>query len=126
MFLAGVINKYEDEMICDLAETYHLFDYRKYKPSLIAVLVSGLKEDSRIYHAVNGGFSISSNTLLSIIADYCSLLWWSKTEDGSKNRNRPGSITQKSLNIQKKSKKNDVYMKFSNAEEFMKARYGGK
>lgn len=113
-------------MICDLAETYHLFDYRKYKPSLIAVLVSGLKEDSRLNHAINGGFSISSNTLLSIIADYCSLIWWSRTDDGLNNRNRPKSITQKSLNVHEEKKKNGAYMKFSSAEEFMKARYGGE
>ena len=38
----------EDALICDLAETYHIYDYRSLPVKLVATLSAGLRDDSRI------------------------------------------------------------------------------
>lgn len=38
----------EDLIICDLAETYHVLDYKSLPPTLVATLVAGLRDDSRL------------------------------------------------------------------------------
>lgn len=38
----------EDSLICDLAETYHVFNYRELPVKLLATLSVGLRADSRI------------------------------------------------------------------------------
>lgn len=42
-----MISECEQELICDLAETYHIFDYRSLPVKLVATLSSGLRDDSR-------------------------------------------------------------------------------
>lgn len=41
-------------MICDLAETYHILDYRSVPARLLGTLVCGLGENSRIQRAMSG------------------------------------------------------------------------
>ena len=45
----------EDEaaLICDLAETYHIYDYRKLPPILVSTLAVGLRDSSRIKMRLN-------------------------------------------------------------------------
>ena len=43
-----MINIDEDALICDLAETYQIFDYRSLPLRLVATLSAGLRDDSRI------------------------------------------------------------------------------
>lgn len=38
----------EDALICDFAETYHIYDYRNIPASYAATLAVGLRDDSRI------------------------------------------------------------------------------
>ena len=38
----------EDALICDFAETYHIYDYRNIPASYAATLAAGLRDDSRI------------------------------------------------------------------------------
>lgn len=44
----------EEELICDFAETYHIYDYKSLPASRVAILASGLREDSRIKMKMNG------------------------------------------------------------------------
>ena len=41
-------------MICDLAETYHLFNYQEYPPELVGTLVFGLRKESRVKMKLSG------------------------------------------------------------------------
>lgn len=109
-------------MICDLAETYHLFFYKKYKPSLIAVLVSGLRENSRLYHAISGGISISDNTLLAVIADRLSEVLWAGFS--KKGAPQPKQLVNVILGEQKKKPAKSIYHVSKSIDEFMKLRYG--
>lgn len=42
----------EDALICDLAETYHVFDYRGLPLKTAAALASGLRNDARIFEII--------------------------------------------------------------------------
>ena len=43
-----MINLDETALICDLAETYHILDYRSQPVKLVAALSAGLRDNSRI------------------------------------------------------------------------------
>lgn len=70
MFLAYCVYKYEDDVICDMAETYHIFSYKKHKPSFIATLLNGLKDDARIVMRLTGVTADTKTRLLAMIADF--------------------------------------------------------
>lgn len=92
MALAGMLNKDESAVICDLAETYRIYDYRKYDADYIAILVTGLRADSRIMKKYSGVKIDTIPLLLARIFDQLNILLWMNTEDGQKNRNRPESL----------------------------------
>ena len=84
----------ENALICDLAETYQIYNYRQMPPSTVAIFCMGLRDDSRIKMKL-GGAKVSPNILLlSGIVDRLNLLLWAKTEDGRKGRNKPKSILE--------------------------------
>ena len=84
----------ENALICDLAETYQIYNYRQMPPSTVAIFCMGLRDDSRIKMKL-GGAKVSPNILLlSGIVDRLNLLVWAKTEDGRKGRNKPKSILE--------------------------------
>lgn len=82
----------EDALVCDLAETYHIYDLYQYPCSLIATLAAGLRDDSRI-KTKQSGLRISPELFaLSVCADKLSTLVWFRTEDGHRGVNRPASV----------------------------------
>src|SRR5699024_11907585 len=52
--LARMIQLDEDALICDLAETYQIYDYRQLPPTRVAVFSIGLRDDSRIKMKASG------------------------------------------------------------------------
>lgn len=84
----------EDEaaLICDLAETYHVFDYRKLPPILVSTLAVGLRDSSRIKMRLNDLPVPPDMMLMASIVDRLGLLVWMNTKDATKGRNRPKSI----------------------------------
>lgn len=101
-------------MICDLAETYHIYDYKAYPMEYIATLCCGLSSNSRIIKKINNQEYNLEDLMLINIVDKLSLIWWSKTADGQHNRNRPKLIAE-ILNGNKESVKQ---MSFKNADDF--------
>jgi len=89
-----MIGSGEDLLICDLAETYGVLDYRALRLSVLAALAAHLPEDSRIKMQISGRKLSLRDTLLAFIADNLQALRWMNTEDGRKGRNRPGSILE--------------------------------
>ena len=64
----------EDALICDLAETYHVFNYRALPVKVGATLCTGLRDNSRIKMKASE-MTVSSETfLLAVIADRIELL----------------------------------------------------
>ena len=119
MVLAGMIRASETDLICDLAETYGVMDYKALPLNTLAALSAGLHEDSRIKMRITGR-KISTNTILSAaVVDRLSLLVWMKTKDGANNRNRPESILAK---LQEQSAEKDDIVSFRTPEEFEAAK----
>ena len=102
----------EEALICDLAETYQIYNYRALPLHLVAVLANGLGPDSRIRQRQYGLKIGLSKFLLAQINDNLIALRWMLSEDGHKDRNRPDFISPKFL-IQ-----NEYTGQFSTPDEF--------
>ena len=82
----------EDDLICDLAQYYNIYNYTDYNVVLIATLACGLPLESRCMKAIASQKLTLEQTLLSLIVDRLSWLVWAKTKDGQKGRNKPESV----------------------------------
>lgn len=82
----------EDALICDMAETYNVTDYRALPIKTAAALACGLGPDSRIKMAISGAKAPTDTILLAAVVDRLSTLVWMQTKDGTKGVNRPASI----------------------------------
>lgn len=82
----------KNAVICDLAETYGIFDYKRVPGRLLGILVAGLGDNSRIGKKINGVRGTVTEVLLAQILDGIRFLCWAKTEDGQKGRHRPQSV----------------------------------
>ncbi|MBA2796557.1 DUF5361 domain-containing protein [Streptococcus porcinus] len=107
----------EDALICDLAETYHIYDYRQLPADLVAVFSAGLRENSRIRMSMSEEKLTVEQTLIAGILDRLSILLWSKTKDGQKGINQPKSVIE-SVN----AKPQEEITSFETGEDFMKVR----
>lgn len=105
----------EEALICDFAETYGIYDYRKLPLKTAAILASGLRDNSRIKIKLSGLNAAPETILNAAIADRIGMLVWMQSKDGAKNRNRPASILDKILNPEKK--KEDVTT-FATGQDF--------
>lgn len=110
----------EDALICDLAETYQIYDYRQLPALRVAVFAFGLRDDSRIKMKLNGQVVSMDTLLLAGISDKLSTLVWFQTQDGQKGKNRPTMLTDLLTNNKKESKE-DVIV-FNSGEDFDKVR----
>jgi hypothetical protein len=111
----------EDALICDLAETYQIYDYRQLPPTKVAVFSLGLRNDSRIKMKLSGQKVPLETMLLAGIYDRLSTLVWFQTKDGQKGRNRPQMLMNLLMNKKQGKQGNDVEV-FHSGEEFEKAR----
>lgn len=82
----------ESALICDLAETYHIYNYRDYDADYIAILATGLGPNSRILKKITGVDVDTTDLLLARIFDQLNMLIWMNTEDGQNNKNQPDSL----------------------------------
>ena len=82
----------EDALICDLAETYSVLEYRSLPLKLVATLSAGLRDDSRIKTKIMGLNCSQDRILLAHIADRIELFRYGFTEDAKTNKNPPSLI----------------------------------
>ena len=111
----------EDALICDLAETYSIYDYRRLPLKMVAVFSFGLKDDSRIKMKLNGMEVPFETMLLASAVDRLSTLVWQQTKDGMDGKNYPLSIVAMITNAQP-SKENGNVTSFDTGKDFMKER----
>ena len=109
----------EDALICDLAETYQIYDYKSLPAYMVATFSVGLRENSRIKMKLSNQKVHFGELLLSMISDELTRLIWMKTEDGAKGINPPKSIVSLILNNGEENTVNDG---FQTVEEYEKAR----
>ena len=113
-----MISTDKDALICDLAETYGIFDMESLPVQLVATLSMGLRGDSRIKMKISGAVLSQRDLILSLIADYTALNVWTKTKDSKHGRNKPRPLRE----IIADSKKENEIEGFDTPEEFEIAR----
>lgn len=64
-----MMSKFPDELTCDMAETYGIFDIKRVPVKLLATLAVGLRDDSRVMMAKRGALVDNKTILLAQIAD---------------------------------------------------------
>ena len=87
-----MISRDEDALICDLAETYQIYNYKSLPARLVATLSVGLRDDSRIKLKMMDEKLSLRDFLLASIMDRLSLLVWFQTKDGQEGNNRPAMM----------------------------------
>lgn len=92
MILANMFSIDRSALICDLAETYGIWDYKALPVETLAMLSVGLRENSRIKMKISGVSVQPDFLLLAAVVDRLSMLVWAKTKDAQKGRNKPRSI----------------------------------
>lgn len=118
MILAAMLRTSEDALICDMAETYHVYNWRALPVQTAAVLAVGLRDGSRVKMMMAGSRHTAKELLLAGIADRLSVLIWQNTEDGRKGRNKPQMIVEQMT--QHKTESNVVA--YNSIEEYEAAR----
>ena len=98
-----------------MAQTYHIFNLESVPVPLLATLVWGLGDDSRIKRKA-AGMKLDLDTMLNAaMLDRLTALVWMRSKDGAKGRNRPKSV------LESLTKDNETEA-FGTAEDFENAR----
>ena len=71
-----MIRQDEDALICDLAETYRIYDYRQLPLLQVAVFAYGLRDDSRIKKIISNQVVSLDTLLFASMVDRLSLSLW--------------------------------------------------
>lgn len=108
----------KDALLCDLAETYGIYNIESLPIQTVATLSIGLKGDSRIMLKMTGQKIDSQTILLASILDRLSFLAWTKTKDAQTGRNRPESVLNKLLNGNNESQRD--FEVFETGEDLLK------
>jgi hypothetical protein len=106
-----------DALLCDLAETYQIYDFGALPILTLAALSSGLRADSRIKMKMSGINYVSPIMLMAHICDNLTLLRYSMIAE--KGDPVPPLFTDK---LYGKEKDEGEYEAFNTAEEYEKAR----
>lgn len=113
MILAKMLSTDKDALLCDLAETYGIYDIKELPLSKVALFSVGLRINSRIKMIINGNSFDSKEILLASITDRLGIiLSFLRGSDVTE------SILDKMIgNIPEKE-----YMVFNSIDEFEKER----
>lgn len=122
MALANMICTDEDALVCDMAETYGVFDLFSLPAPLAATLAIGLRDNSRIKQKLLGMDMPLDDYLLAAIFDSINWLCWTKTKDASRGINQPKRIVEILTRKEEKKEKDNDFLVFNTAEEFERER----
>ena len=114
-----MIRENEDALICDLAETYTIYDYRSLPARAGATLAVGLRSNSRIKMHLSGEVLSFDQMLQVKIYDLLNWLAWTKTKKATKGQGMPERLEDK---IRKKAAEESEMVKFDSVEDFEAAR----
>ena len=107
----------EMSLACDLAEGYHIYDYKTLPLSSVAAFFMGLRPDSRCKMLLSGDKVTLDTLLAAMIYDKLAWLQWAKTKDGARGVNIPETVVSKLLGDSESKTRG-----FTSIEEFEKAR----
>lgn len=110
-----------DALLCDMAETYGVFDFGTLPASTLAVLAVGLPPDCRVKRKKTGAETDDLTMLLALVIDRLSMLVWMQSEDARHHRNRPKSLVGL-LTAKPERRGGDDIEVFDTPDAFMTAR----
>lgn len=110
--LARILSGYKSELICDMAQYYHIYNLVDYRIGYIATLACGLPPESRTQMALHGQTLNPLMTFLATIIDQNNLLLW---QNGGGKGAKPESV----METLKKAKEKEAVPKFSKGTDFL-------
>ena len=116
-----MIAKDEDALICDMAQYYRIYRMRELPVKTLAVLASGLPDDSRIKIAMSPVDVSPQMLMLAMVADRLAILAWQQSKDGASNRNRPPSIVEAIKNARAERAAKKEIVSFTSGSDFLDA-----
>lgn len=122
MSLASMVVFDEDALICDMAETYGIFDMYAMPAQVAATLAVGLRDNSRIKIKMSGMKMDFEKYILAALFDKVNWLCWTKTKDAQHGTHIPKSILDLLLQTGSNSEGSDEFMVFEGPEAFNEAR----
>lgn len=122
MSLTSMIIFDEDALICDMAETYGVFDLYALPAQLAATLAVGLRDDSRIKIKMSGMKMDFQKYILAALFDKVNWLCWTKTKEAQHGTHVPESILDLLLQTGSGTDNAEDLMIFDSPEAFEKAR----
>ena len=112
----------EDALICDLAETYHIYDYRSLSPRMAAIFSCGLRDNSRIKLAMSDT-RYPLETIISVLTfDAVNWLRWAQSKSAQDGDDPPERIYDKLFGHGDNDNKDSDVVTFDSPEEFEAAR----
>ena len=118
-----MISMDKEALMCDLAETYHIFSIHELPARQVAMYAVGLRANSRIKLAMTNQKVSNEEVLLAMIADRLSLLVWFNTKDGQDGTNRPKSMLALLLGDEKTNDdKVEAFKRFTTGDDFINYR----
>lgn len=89
-----MINIDEEAFICDMAETYHIYDYKSLPLHMVGIFACGLRQNSRIAMKISGAKFSLEQIVLAAIADGTRMTAWLNSMNGEKGIKKPTSLVE--------------------------------
>lgn len=113
-----MLNADEDAVYCDIAETYHLFDWSQVSIQTLARLASGLRDESRIISRLSGQREPMTRLLLAMVADNTAYMAWVNTRAAQDHPDNPPERIVPVMLGMKQTRSSRAVQSFRTAEEF--------
>ncbi len=108
----------EEALICDFAETYHIYDFKSLPAKLAAILAMGMRDDSRIKKRLRGDRLSREEGIMAMIYDLLSEYMWAL---GGKENPAPKSMYLM-LSGEEEPEEKSAVRGFSTPEEYEEER----
>lgn len=115
-----MLNTDSDALECDLAETYHIYNYKELTLKKVALFSVGLREESRIKMKILNIKYPFKTILMSDIADKLAMLLW--IYQGAKKNEKPDLILPKLFDVEMSKFNDKDIVSFASIEDFEEER----
>ena len=123
MWLASCVSEANNELVCDFAEYYHIYNYTEHNPVYVSILAKGLRRDSRTMQKLNNEKYSFTEYLQGMLVDDFNMYLYSHTQDAKSGTHKPKSIISMMRGEDgKRHLTNGETQAFRTGEDFEKAR----
>lgn len=112
----------EDALICDFAETYHIYNWRSLPVRTAATLAAGLRDDARIHLKMSGLPCSFDRIILAGIFDAARVANWQRSKDGQTGKSKPEMVVKQILKHTEAKTDAKAVETFTDGDAFLRAR----